>query len=225
MDATLHVLKVFVGEDDRSGNPLGVFLSGFGLLGGVRQAIAADLGFSETVFVENHAEGLLRIHTPTVELPLAGHPLVGTSWLMAHEGIQVDTLRPPAGEVPTWQAEGLTWIRAQPEWAPDFELRQLADPAAVDAHPGAGPDELLNVWAWEDEEAGLVRSRVFATSVGVVEDEATGSAAMRLGALLRRPLRIRQGIGSFLAARPGPEGTVDVGGLTEIVEIRDYPLP
>lgn len=225
MDATLHVLKVFIGEDDRGGNPLGVFLSGFGLLGGVRQAIAADLGFSETVFVENHAEGLLRIHTPTVELPLAGHPLVGTSWLMAHQGVPVDTLRPPAGEVPTWQSEGLTWIRAQPEWAPDFELRQLAGPDEVDAHPGAGPDELLNVWAWEDEEAGLVRSRVFPTAVGVVEDEATGSAALRLGARLGRPLRIRQGLGSFLAAAPGPGDTVDVGGLTEIVEIRDYPLP
>src|SRR5439155_10315040 len=127
----------FVGQDGQGGNPLGVFLDAADISHERRQEIAAELGFSETVFVEDAAAGRLWIHTPVVELPLAGHPLVGTSWLLADQGIAVDVLRPPAGEVPTWSAEGRTWIRANPELAPEFEMHRLAGPADVDAHPGA----------------------------------------------------------------------------------------
>lgn len=222
MDFTLHVLKVFVGPGGGGGNGLGVFLDGAQVPEGRRQGVAADLGFSETVFVTDRERGAVRIHTPSVELPLAGHPLVGTSWLLAREGSAVDTLRPPAGEVATWQAEGFTWIRARPEWAPEFDMRQLTSPAEVDAHPGAGPAEHLHVWAWEDEAEGRVRVRVFPTKMGIVEDEATGAAALRLGAMLGRALRIRQGVGSLIATRTGPEGTVEVGGRVEAVERRTY---
>ena len=51
--ATLHVLKVFVSEGGIGGNPLGVFLEGREVPEPLRQAVAADLGFSETVFVDN----------------------------------------------------------------------------------------------------------------------------------------------------------------------------
>src|SRR5439155_3020402 len=99
--------------------------------------------------------------TPAAELPLAGHPLVGTSWLLREEAMPADVLRPPAGEVPTWRDGDLTWIRADPAFAPPFEREQLAAPEAVDAHPGAArADQVLEVWAWEDEDAGRVRARV-----------------------------------------------------------------
>ena len=39
----------------------------------------------------------------------------------------------------------------------------------------------VGIWAWLDEPAGLIRERVFAREAGPAEDEATGSAAMRLG--------------------------------------------
>ncbi|MGH3328861.1 MAG: PhzF family phenazine biosynthesis protein [Streptomycetales bacterium] len=221
----LHVLSVFLGPNGRGGNPLGVFLEGAAVPAPLRQQVAADLGFSETVFVDDAASGGLRIFTPATELPLAGHPLVGTSWLLARLGRPVDVLRPPAGEVPTWQAGEMTWIRGRPEWAPDFALQQLASPADVDAHPGAGPDELLEIWSWDDESRGQVRARVFPTVVGVAEDEATGSAALRLAAALGRSLRIRQGVGSVIEARPYDDGTVAVGGETALVETRDHPLP
>ncbi|MGH3328733.1 MAG: PhzF family phenazine biosynthesis protein [Streptomycetales bacterium] len=221
----LHVLNVFLGLDGRGGNPLGVFLEGTAVPEPLRQRVAADLGFSETVFVDDQASGVLRIFTPAAELPLAGHPLVGTSWLLAHVGRPVDVLRPPAGEVPTWHESGRTWIRGRPEWAPGFELLQLASAADVEAHPGAASDELLEVWAWEDEPRGQVRARVFAPPLGVVEDEATGSAALRLGAALGRPLRIRQGVGSLIEARPYDDATVAVGGATALVEKLAYPLP
>lgn len=101
-------------------------------------------------------------------------------------------------------------------------MRQLTAPADVDSHPGAGPDEHLHIWSWQDETAGEVRVRVFPTRMGIVEDEATGSAAIRLGALLQRPLTIHQGLGSRILVRPCDDGTVAIGGRVEYVESREY---
>ena len=95
--ARLHVLRVFCGEDGSSGNPLGVFLDGAEVPEARRQAVATDLGLSETVFVEDARRGALRIFTPAVELPFAGHPTVGSAWLLASELAPVDALHVAAG--------------------------------------------------------------------------------------------------------------------------------
>jgi predicted PhzF superfamily epimerase YddE/YHI9 len=222
VSVTLHTLRVFVAPGGGGGNPLGVILDGGAVPPERRQAVAADLGYSETVFVDDRATGALRIFTPTVELPLAGHPLVGTSWLLAHAGTPVDTLRPPAGDVPTWADGELTWIRARAEWAQLYEIAQLGAPADVDAYAVPGGDAMVEVWAWEDEAAGRVRARVFPNGIGIEEDEATGAAAIQLGALIGRDIMIRQGEGSELHARPGGDGTVAVGGRVTLVSERSY---
>ncbi len=221
---TLHTLRVFLGAGGAGGNPLGVVLAGADVPPAERQAVAADLGFSETVFVDDRTTGALRIHTPTVELPLAGHPLVGTAWLLAHAGTPVDTLRPPAGDVPTWSDGELTWISGRPGWGPGYDLAQLDSVAAVDAFAIPGGDAMVAVWAWEDEAAGRLRARVFPNGIGIDEDEATGAAALQFGALLGRELVIRQGEGSELHVRPGGDGTVAVGGRTTMVSARSYAL-
>jgi len=213
-----HLLLVFLGPDGAGGNPLGVVLEGAGLSAAERQAVAAELGYSETAFVEDRVSGALRIHTPTVELPLAGHPLVGTAWLLAHDGTPVDTLRPPAGDVPTWTEDGLTWIRGRPEWGPPYDKPLLDSVAAVDALAEPGGDAMVAAWAWEDEAAGRLRARVFPNGIGIAEDEATGAAALQFGALLGRDLVIRQGVGSELHVRPGGDGTVAVGGRVRLVD-------
>lgn len=220
---TLHVLRVFVGPNRTGGNPLGVFLDGAAIAAERRQDVAADLGFSETVFVDDAESGRVRIFTPAAELGFAGHPLVGTAWLLAETGTWVDSLRPPAGRVATWEDDERRWIRGRPEWAPPMTIRRYATAAEVDALTGP-PDGVgfLDAWAWEDEDAGRLRARVFAPEFGITEDEATGAAAVRLGAELERPLVIRQGVGSELRTRPGPNGSVEVGGLVEAVERRDY---
>ena len=182
---TLHILRVFAGPGGDGGNPLGVVLDGAAIPPSDRQGVAAELGFSETVFVDDAATGALRIFTPAVELPLAGHPLVGTSWLLG-----VDMLRPPAGDVPTWSDGELTWIRARPEWATLYDLAQLPAPADVDAFAIPGGDAMVGVWAWEDEAAGRVRARIFPNGIGIDEDEATGAAAIQFGALLGRDVEI-----------------------------------
>jgi len=220
---TLHVLRVFVGEDGRGGNPLGVFLDGGKVPKGERQRIATELGFSETVFVDDPEHGELRIFTPEVELPFAGHPLVGTAWLIAQEGRPVEALRPPAGEVGVRTGEGMTFIRARPEWSPPFEYPEFGSAEEVDAleGPPGGLGEAY-CWAWLDEAAGLVRARSFAPEVGITEDEATGSAALALAARLGRRLEVRQGTGSRLLASPVGSGFAEVGGRTEHAETREF---
>jgi predicted PhzF superfamily epimerase YddE/YHI9 len=206
------VVRVFVAPDGTGGNLLGVYLDAVAVAGS-EQRIATELGYAETVFVYDRAEARLRIFTPAVELPLAGHPLVGTSWLLHRAGDAPTVLRPPAGEVPTWQDEDLTWIRAQPEDAPDFDLVELATAADIDAlatSPDGGGKTVA--WAWIDESAGVMRARAFLPDLGVPEDEATGSAALRLCALVGRPVEIRQGAASVLHTRAAEDGRVDLGG-------------
>jgi predicted PhzF superfamily epimerase YddE/YHI9 len=223
VSARLDVLRVFVAPDGRGGNPLGVFLEPDALGGADRQRVAADLGFSETVFVDDRSAARLRIFTPTMELPLAGHPLVGTSWLLHREGPAPTVLRPPAGDVPTWQDGGLTWIRAHPATAPDFDLAELDSAAAIDALEGSPDGGGKTVaWAWIDEAAGTMRVRAFLPDLGVPEDEATGSAALLLCEAAGRPIEIRQGVASVIHARPAGDGTVAVGGRVEAAERRAY---
>jgi predicted PhzF superfamily epimerase YddE/YHI9 len=221
--ARLHVLKVFVGESGAGGNPLGVFLDGSEVPENERQAVAADLGFSETVFVDDAERGEVRIFTPATELPFAGHPLVGTAWLLAEEGSGVSVLRPPAGEVPVRYEDDLTTISGRPEWAPEFEHIQVGSPAEVEAldGPPEGHD-MAGVWAWEDEETGRMRVRVFPARMGIKEDEATGAHAVRLAARLGRGIVIRQGEGSMILAEPQADGSVEISGHTDLVEVREY---
>ena len=222
--ATLHVLRVFCDEDGGWGNPLGVFLDGAEVPEERRQAVAADLGYSETVFVEDRATARCRIFTPGLELPFAGHPSVGTAWLLAQEGEAPAVLRPPAGEVAVRGEGELTFVAALAEWSPPWPLQELASPAEVDVVTEPAGVDLAYFWAWEDEGAGVVRSRCFSLEDGIGEDEATGSAAIMLCASLERPLTIHQGRGSLLHARPLGPGRAEVGGRVVLDEVRDYGL-
>jgi predicted PhzF superfamily epimerase YddE/YHI9 len=223
--ATLHVLRVFCAEDGSWGNPLGVFLDGSEVPEGRRQAVAVELGYSETVFVEDRESEACRIFAPEGELPFAGHPTVGTAWLLEREGRPALALRPPAGEVEVRHAGELTFVAAQAEWSPPFELIQLPLAEDVELLPSPPPDaEMAYFWAWEDEATGVVRSRCFPVQEGIEEDEATGSAAISLCAELGRPLTIHQGHGSLLDARPLGEGRAEVGGRVVLDEVREHPV-
>jgi predicted PhzF superfamily epimerase YddE/YHI9 len=224
--ARLHLLRVFCTEDGCGGNPLAVFLAGAEVPAERRQSVATDLGLSETVFVDDPELGEIRIFTPATELPFAGHPTVGSAWLLAAERAPVGSLRPPAGEVRVRYADGSTYVAGSPDWPPRFEWEQLDSPGAVEGldGPPTGHD-LIGAWAWLDEAAGILRARVFPTRFGIAEDEATGMAALQLCARLGRELDVRQGRGSRIRARPLGDGRVEIGGRTVLEEVRDYPLP
>ena len=70
-----------------------------------------------------------------------------------------------------------------------------------------------------------MRSRMFPVRIGIAEDEATGAAAVQLGARLGRAIDIRQGRGSRILAQPRDDGSVEIGGLSVLDEVREYPLP
>jgi predicted PhzF superfamily epimerase YddE/YHI9 len=222
---TLHLLRVFCGENGSGGNPLAVFLDGAEVPPEARQRVAAELGLSETVFVDDTARGEIRIFTPAVELDFAGHPVVGTAWLLAERRTPVETLRVPAGEAAVRYEGGAAFVAGRPEWGPPWELEELGSSEEVEAldGPPRGRD-LVSAWAWLDEAAGIVRARVFGPRVGVAEDEATGSAAVRLCARLGRELDIRQGRGSRILARPFADGRVEIGGRSVLDETADHPL-
>lgn len=79
------------------GNPLAVYPEADGITDQRMQQIAREMNLSETVFVlpSEHKEALrrLRIFTPTSELPFAGHPIAGTWYCLAREGV----VPPPEG--------------------------------------------------------------------------------------------------------------------------------
>src|SRR5215475_4477045 len=73
------------------GNQLAVFLDGRGLSSDTMQAIAKEMNFSETTFVlpaeQAGADMRVRIFTPGAELPMAGHPTIGTTFALARTGV------------------------------------------------------------------------------------------------------------------------------------------
>lgn len=82
-------VDVFAAEA-MTGNPLAVVLDADGWSGERMQAFAAELGISETTFVlgaTGDADARVRIFTPRRELPMAGHPIVGTAWVLRAAGL------------------------------------------------------------------------------------------------------------------------------------------
>jgi predicted PhzF superfamily epimerase YddE/YHI9 len=226
MAQSVDVVRVFTDAAGRHGNELGIVRS-TSATQGREHDIAAALGFSETVFVDRAAgaEAAIRIFTPEDQLRFAGHPTVGTAWWSARAGRPLEVLEVPAGRLPVTTDGDLTWITTRPEWSPPFEIREVADPAAlaaIDPASVATPSWALYLYAWTDRPAGALRARMFAPATGIVEDEATGSAASRLTGLLRRDLDVTQGVGSRITTRYDGEH-VHLGGRA--VFDRSIPLP
>jgi trans-2,3-dihydro-3-hydroxyanthranilate isomerase len=123
-----HLVDVFT---DRAfgGNQLAVFTDGRGLSSELMQAIARELNLSETTFVLPPADPLndyrVRIFTPAVELPMAGHPTIGTSFILARERLAASAVRMNTITL----EEGVGPIPVNIEWSDDapafLEMRQL----------------------------------------------------------------------------------------------------
>jgi predicted PhzF superfamily epimerase YddE/YHI9 len=208
----VHVVRVFVDPSGAFGNPLGI-VDGTLVPPAARLEVAAALGYSETVFIDDPAEGVLQIFTPSIEMPFAGHPTVGVAWWLHTQGHDTPVLRVPAGVVPVSRLGDLTSVQADPSWGSAFTWRELATPDEVlAADPTSYSDDHTYLWSWISEPEGTIRSRMFAPAMGIPEDEATGSAATQLTARLGRPLHITQGAGSELLTTVVSPTAVTVGG-------------
>jgi len=89
MRLQFETVDVFTSEQF-SGNPLAVVLNAEGLSSAQMQAIAAEFNLSETTFVlppqDPAHTAMVRIFTPKSEMPFAGHPNVGTAYVLARAG-------------------------------------------------------------------------------------------------------------------------------------------
>jgi trans-2,3-dihydro-3-hydroxyanthranilate isomerase len=148
------------------GNPLAVVLDADDLDDERMQTIAAEFNLAETVFVLEDATRL-RIFTPRTELPLAGHPVVGTSIELARlgripsEGRTV--FRTGVGETPVDVAGGVaTMTQAEPRLGPKLDPVEAAQalgvgPAGVIGQPQICSTGLDQSFAQVRDRATLAR--------------------------------------------------------------------
>jgi len=144
-----------------AGNQLAVVLDGRGLSDDTMQAIAKEMNFSETTFVlppdRPNTDARMRIFTPSEELPIAGHPTIGTAFALARTGVaergrEAFVFGCGIGPVPvalTWSGDDLSFVwMSQPlpvfgEPIPDPSRAAVAlslSPAAV-----AGTGQMVQV--------------------------------------------------------------------------------
>ena len=202
-----------------TGNQLAVFHTPGKLTKPQMQMIAREMNFSETTFIfpakASGANAKVRIFTPGEEVPFAGHPTLGTAYVLhkRSKGKKPSDflLELNAGlievEVSGTQKKGYNFTMNQP--LPEFgtALQNRGQAArAVGIRPfevmGGGVvsngldflivearDSEIYLFARVESRKINVHARFFAPAVGVIEDPATGSAAGALGGYLARILK------------------------------------
>ena len=132
MSLTFYIVDVFA-EEKYAGNQLAVVRGGADLPDEALGKIALEMNFSETTFVLSDEEtdgGFdVRIFTPGQEVPFAGHPTLGTAYVIRHEIMDkpVDriTLNLKAGKIPVTFGDVLWMRQLPPAFGPTL------DPAAT----------------------------------------------------------------------------------------------
>ncbi len=149
-----HVLDVFT-TTPYAGNPLAVVLGADDLETAALQAIAREFNLSETAFpmASDRADYRVRIFTPSGELPFAGHPSVGTAWLLARLG------RIPTGPVRQDCGAGVLPIDVGPDGATltggPATVGEPLDPAPLLAAVGLEAGDLAGPGPVRTAGAGL----------------------------------------------------------------------
>ncbi len=187
------ILDVFT-STPLEGNPVAVFTDASGLTGAVMQRVARELNLSETVFLLDggeEADAHARIFTPATELPFAGHPVLGTAFLLAERDASDHVrLRTGAGPIAvTLRREGGVLVDGEmeqpiPTWEPleqaEAVLAALGVPASelpVEVYDN-GPRHAFIALASEaavvalrPDFAALADQGVFGVSCFAVTDE------------------------------------------------------
>jgi len=154
----LRIVDVFA-EAPLAGNPLAVVLDAGDLDGDTMQRIALEMNYSETTFVTGPDAGRgfpVRIFTPAQELPFAGHPTLGTAWVLRRElgGADAVTLSLGVGSVPVrFEADpggDVAWLEAPP-----VALGASCAPEDLAPALGLSPDDLAGESPAQAADAGV----------------------------------------------------------------------
>ncbi len=144
-ERTFYIVDVFA-ERKYAGNQLAVVTDAGALSDGDMQTIAAEMNYSETTFVlsaePRHGGYDVRIFTPRTEVPFAGHPTLGTAYIIQREIIKkpVDTvnLNLKVGLIPvTFNSDrtrgGVLWMKQiEPVFGQTIEPGCIAEALGID---------------------------------------------------------------------------------------------
>src|SRR5215831_3921502 len=168
------------------GNQLAVFQDAQSLSDAEMQAVAREMNYSESTFIlpANDPKALcrVRIFTPAIELPFAGHPVVGTTWALAYLGLI------PGGGSPIYLELGVGTL-------PVEILYEERKPSFVWMHQPVPKFE-----PWQGDRAAL------ANALGLTPDELDGDLPIEHGTaggggFIYVPLKSLEAVGK---AQPGP---------------------
>ncbi|MEL1255292.1 PhzF family phenazine biosynthesis protein [Flavobacterium sp. DGU38] len=119
MSLPFYIVDVFT-DKKYAGNQLAVFLDAGNLSSEEMQIIAREINFAESTFVTNldfkNNSADLRIFTPEHEMQFAGHPIIGTSWVLMNKIFDNSPdeikLNVPIGPIAIHKKEDLIWLKA-----------------------------------------------------------------------------------------------------------------
>ena len=194
-----------------AGNPLAVFHDATGLSASQMQSLAAELNLSETTFVlppENSAHSArVRIFHRTAEMPFAGHPMVGTGYVLARKGLDrngVLLFEVPAGVVRveierTSLGEVLGGVISAPQ---PLTLGETLSIETIAACAGVNPEAVLTT-----HHQPILASMGTVYAIAEVTDEALRRAAPNMSEFRReadaRP-QLNGRLSLFLYVREAP---------------------
>jgi trans-2,3-dihydro-3-hydroxyanthranilate isomerase len=189
-----YQLDVFT-DTPLAGNPLAVFPDAAGIDDATMQALAREMNLSETTFVlpSDRATKRVRFFTPTAEIPLAGHPTIGTWWILSQLGridVPTDavhrvTQETGAGVLPvdidmgTMAPNEVVMVQGLPEFG-----KSVADPAALEEALG-GERGIVAAPAPQVVSTALPQLMIPIRSVDALTALPRGGTGSKLAAFLR----------------------------------------
>ncbi|MDO7907751.1 PhzF family phenazine biosynthesis protein [Paenibacillus sp. JX-17] len=165
------IVDVFA-EERYQGNQLAVFRHAAGLTPEDMQRIAKETNFAETTFIISgesvHGGYDVRIFTPDTEVPFAGHPTLGTAYILrreyGHEQTDQLLLNLKVGQIPvTFEAGGEIWMQQKP---PQFG--RTVDRETICGILNLQPEDMADGYPIQEVSTGLPSLIVPLTSLAAV---------------------------------------------------------
>lgn len=126
-----------------------------------RQSLATNLGFDETVFINDLKSADVSIYNLQHEVSFAGHALLGTAWFIEQlSNRRITNLRCRGRSIHMHRDLSLIWLTADKSLLPHWKIMQLNSPEQIDAlrMKGQGLQPTL-FWAWVNQNASIIRAR------------------------------------------------------------------